>query len=119
MKNLITEMAQTANKIGIPYYVGDLIHDAMTISKAKPNDIFYWIFKANGCGTHLVSKDSFYMALFLEGGTKAVYEVHVLGIDEASRCPIGTVTECTYQITPREHNTEPKVYFTCVNQSTN
>jgi hypothetical protein len=103
-------MAQVANRIGIPSYVGDLLHDAHSILNAEQNDTFYWVFKDNGCGTWMVRKDSPYLAYHLTRA-KCVYEVHVVETGKDYDCPKGTVTPVEYKLETLEGDSYPTVTF--------
>jgi hypothetical protein len=111
MENLSHEMAITANKIGVPSYAGDLIHDAMTINGAKVGDIYYWVFKGNGCGTWMGHKDFPYLAVYFLDEVKAVYEIQVLETGEGYGFPKGTLTKKEFRLESSEHNKTPTVVF--------
>ena len=112
METLTCLMAMEANKVGMPSYVGDLIHDAATIKDAEAGDVYYWIFKSNDCGTWMVHKDSDYLVTHLATGAKLVYELTIVETGEGWDYPKGYVRKREFRLEPSESNKAPTVVFT-------
>jgi hypothetical protein len=108
MESLISQMAVIANEVGIPSYVGDLLHDASSILNAEQDDTFYWVFKDNGCGTWMANKDSPFLAYYLQQ-SKRVYEVQVLETGTGYEYPKGTVTKKEYKLETPDGDSYPTV----------
>lgn len=84
MEDIISLMAQTANKIKTPeHYVGDLIHDgAFVIQTAEVGAEFFWVFKGNECGTWMFKGEDNYKKYGQIGGIREAFKLTVTAVNE-------------------------------------
>jgi hypothetical protein len=89
---IVNLMACKANELGIPNYIGDLVHDgAWLIANCNEHRTFYWLFKGNGCGTWMSRDLGFVQQYLMRPAPRAAFRIDITDVGEWG--PVGTITQ--------------------------